>query len=207
MSWRRTSALVLPAVSAVSLWLPWVDHKAAALVLTGLDLPDFVRFMGPVSAELARPTLIAFSLPLIAAALTGSGACGVYHWSMWFRVAVLAAGVWLASVTLSPMEMGREFLAVACLIAAVWLLANRRRPSLGAVATFAVVGGTVASAAALWQFARLRPCLAGLYGEVRWGCGPWLAIAVVGCGLALGVSFVFSRAAGSALSARRASRG
>jgi hypothetical protein len=153
-----------------------VDHPAVALVLTGLDLPDFVRFMGAAGAPLVTPTLLAFAAPLLAAAVAGCLAVRVWSRDLWFQGLVLAGGVWLASVAFSPLERRMEFLLVGGLVAAVWLVAAWAQPWERWVAGFALAAGAVAPALAVIQFLRAEPALSALYGrDIAFGPGVWLA--------------------------------
>lgn len=50
----------------------WVDHKAAGLVITGLDLGEYVKFLTPVRSGEITLWREGFYLPLLAVSLTAS---------------------------------------------------------------------------------------------------------------------------------------
>lgn len=207
MNWRK-AAVALPALlGALSLWFPWVHHRAAALVLTGLDLPDFVRFMGTAGTPFVRPTQLAFAAPLLALALSGI----LWAWSrrtasIWFRAGILVLGLWLASVAFSPLERRSEFLLAGGFLTGTWLIAGLIGAPAWVAQVVAVAGSLGGAVAALAQFARLRPALAGLYGSLSWGAGPYLALAVAAAATALAAEAVWRRVIGPALSRRRSTR-
>ncbi len=208
MNWRKGAAALSVLLGALSLWLPWVPHRAAALVLTGLDLPDFVRFMGAAGVSLIRTTQVAFAVPLLALALSGI----LWAWtrlaaSFWSRAGILVLGLWLASVAFSPLERRSEFLLAGGILAVTWLAAGFVRAPDWLAPVVAVTGGWGGAVAALAQFERLRPALAGLYGPYAWGAGPYLALAAAAVATALVAEVVWGRMIGPALSRRRSTRG
>ena len=180
-------------MTALALWLPWVNHRAAALVLTGLDLPEFVRFMGTAAAPLVRPMQIAFAAPLLVAALVLSAWVWSNAFSLWFRAAVLVLGLWLASVAFSPLERGGEFLLAGAAVVAVWVASAALRPSSTVVRWAAGLGGAASGLATLWQFSRAAPVLGRLYGPISWGAGPWLLYLVVLAGVEMVAAAVVRR--------------
>ncbi len=207
MNWRRPAAALPVVLGALSLWLPWVGHRGAALVLTGLDLPDFVRFMGASAAPLVRPTQIAFAVPLLALATTGI----LWAWSrasatFWFRAAALVMALWLASVAFSPLERRREFLLVGSALILAWLVAGAMRAPMWSARAVGLVGGLAGAVATLVQFARVMPALAGLYGTVVWGVGPWLALAAAATATVAVADACWRRVVRPALSRRRSTR-
>lgn len=178
MNWPRGTTLVPVFLGTLSLWLPWVAHPAAALVLTGLDVPEFVRFMGSAGAPLVTPCLIAFAAPLLSAALVASLAVGASDRSLWFRGLVLVGAVWLVSVAFSPLERRLEFLAGSLVVAAVWAGATFVRPGPRLVEVVALAAGATAPGLAVAQFLRAAPALGTLYGRaITWGAGAYLAAA------------------------------
>lgn len=165
-------------LGALSLWLPWVAHPAAALVLTGLDMPEFVRFMGSAGAPLVTPCRIAFAGPLVSAALVASLAVGPSDRSLWFRGLVLAGSIWLVSVAFSPLERRTEFLVGSLVVASIWAGAMLARPGPRLVEVVALAAGAAAPGLAVIQFLRTAPALGALYGRaITWGVGSYLAAA------------------------------
>ena len=47
-NWR--AGLTGVAFALVGVWAPWIPHRAAALVLSGWDLAEFVKFVPGASA-------------------------------------------------------------------------------------------------------------------------------------------------------------
>ena len=67
---RKRILLILGlALAIVGYFGPWVDHKTAALVLTGQDMGEFVKFLPEVRAGTAPMIREFFYLPPFAAAL------------------------------------------------------------------------------------------------------------------------------------------
>ena len=58
-------ALLMALVGAFG---PWVSHRAAALVLTGQDMAEFVKFLPDVRSGELRVTRELFYLPFLAGA-------------------------------------------------------------------------------------------------------------------------------------------
>ena len=100
------SRWLLPVAALLTLggyFGPWVDHRAAGLVITGLDMGEYVKFLPPVRAGdvwLWRP---GFYAPLVAVAAT----CALIAYRralaypFWARLGLLAlAGI--AALNLLP---------------------------------------------------------------------------------------------------------
>lgn len=181
MSWCRALAGVLAAAGAASLWLPWVGSRSAALVLTGLDLPEFVRFMGVANSGLVLPTRVLFALPLLAAGVVAIVATGLSA-SLWNRLAALGVAMWLASVAFSPLELRAWFLAAAGLMFLLWLVAGRLPPSvIGAAAQVVLVG--LGALGALAGYILVSGPISALYGATyALGMGMWvMALVAMAC--------------------------
>jgi hypothetical protein len=186
---------------------PWVDHRAAALVLSGQDMGEFVKFLpevreGRVFMErllfYLPPLAIAIGLALLAGMRSREGRM-VYPWpvAVFLAVAVgpvaltLLPPVWSPAV-LTSQEFRLQFFAFlfCLLLAGLRLLAGTGRllRLLPAQALPAVVGclGLVAAALACWQFLAIKPAVDRVYGQpvqVGWGffltLGGLLAVAIV----------------------------
>ena len=171
--WLLGGAVVAPAAA---LWLPWVWHRAAALVLAGLDLPEFVRFMGEVNRGEVLVYPIAFWLPLIVLALADAAAAALRKLPFWSSVVALAAAIWLLSVAFPPRERGPQLLASALVLAACHGVLRMWRPRAWVqVLCLGFMAGTGA-VCPLAQFWVLTPSLSRLYGRsVIPGAGVYLA--------------------------------
>lgn len=189
MKWRERLALATALMSAVALWLPWVDHKAAALVLTGLDLPEFVRFMGEYRSGALHVRPLAFAAPVVVAALTGAAYSARSGLSFWGRVVSVAACLWLLTVPFPPLEKPGLLVAAGAAVLAVHGALTLVRMRRAAVAAITCVATLVAVTLALWQFAVMVPALNVLYGRpVAYGAGVWLEAAAAVLSLGLGVA-------------------
>ena len=171
---------------------PWVDHRTAALTVTGAELSEFAKFFPQVQGGVAPVTRELFLSPLIAGAVL----LGLVT-NRWFRrpVARLAAtglAVLLGLAALPPYQFlldrtYRSQLVLAsggALLVTLTLLASRLAPRLwgGLVALLALVEGGLAP----WQFGLLRPLVVALYDApltVGWGliaCVAGSALVLVG---------------------------
>ena len=196
------------ALTLVGYWGPWVNHKAAALVLSGLDMAEFVRFLPEVQAGTELVIRELFYLPLLAAALclalTGGNRC--LRYPLWARVVMVIIATVLTLIILPPYpfilqalsseEYRQQFLLGAgCLALIGGALLYRRLPRAVVAALLAIVSFAGAILPA-WQFLSVRDALDRLYGQpIQVGWGLWLmvagflTIAVTGAGMLLAQPF------------------
>lgn len=182
--WSASLAAAL-ILAAVGYWGPWVSHRAAALVISGLDLAEYVKFLPEYRDGRIRVVREGFYLPL----LTLSLALSTLSWreSMRWPVGLRAIG-WLASISTamamlppawSPAvlrlpEFRLQVLAIGlCLVVAITVpLWHRRRVAWLAWAIAAL--SVVAAAVPIVQFLTIRPALDRVYGRpimIGWGPG------------------------------------
>jgi len=172
---EKLTLLGLTAVAA-SLWLPWVPHRSAALVLTGLDLPEFARFMGEVKAGAVVVCPLALAAPILAASFAWAVAAAKSSWPWWVKAAALAGSAWLLSVPYPPLEREKELSALLLLLVLAYFVAGVWRLSVRRVYRGAFLLGLAAGVPALWQYVVLMPPLSRLYGkQVSLGAGPIVA--------------------------------
>jgi hypothetical protein len=177
------AALAALVVGAAGYWGPWVAHRDAALVLMGQDLGEFVKFLPEVRGGTLTVIRQVFYLPPFAAclalALLASHRTLVYN--RWVR-AVLLAAIFPVSLALlppivsPPVLRSPEFrlqviamLVCWALLPAAWWLS--RLPARLQSAMLALVGW-LGAGPALWQFARILPATARIYGgrtAIGWG--------------------------------------
>ncbi len=69
LRWLLPLVMVLAFAGYVG---PWIDHKAAGLVITGLDLGEYVKFLTPVRSGEVVLWREGFYLPLVAVSLSAS---------------------------------------------------------------------------------------------------------------------------------------
>lgn len=98
--WLLPAALLLAFAGYVG---AWVDHRVAGLVITGLDLGEYVKFLTPVRSGEVALWREGFYLPLVAVSLTASLAafrCELR--CTWLARAALLALAVVASLNLLP---------------------------------------------------------------------------------------------------------
>lgn len=165
---------------------PWVDHRVAGLVVTGLDLGEYVKFLPVVQmgeVQLWRP---GFYAPLVAASAVAllvafRREC---RFPVWLRLVLLAvAGV--AALNLVPpawtpqrlLEAEFRVQTTSLILLGVALLFS---PWLAFVPRPAVMGASVILAAAaivfpVQGFLAVLPAISELYGfAITPGWGFWL---------------------------------
>jgi len=178
------------ALVLVGYWGPWVNHKAAALVLSGLDMAEFVKFLPEVQAGTEFMIRELFYLPLLAAALclALTGGNQYLHYPLWARGIMVTMAIVLAMIVLPPYpfivqalnsgEFRRQFLmGVGCLAIIGGVLFYRRLPRT-AVAALLVIVSLAGAIPPVWQFLSVRNALDRLYGQpIHIGWGLWLMLA------------------------------
>jgi len=177
-------------LALVGYWGPWVDHKAAALVLSGLDMAEFVKFLPEVQAGTELVIRELFYLPLLATALclalTGGNRC--LRYPLWARVVMVIMAIVLTIIVLPPYpfilqalnseEYRQQFLLGAgCLALIGGTLLYHRLPRVVVAVLLAVVSFAGAIPPA-WQFLSVRDALDRVYGQpIQVGWGLWLMVA------------------------------
>jgi hypothetical protein len=198
----KTWFLMGIALVLIGYWGPWVNHKTAALVLSGLDMAEFVKFLPGVRAGTQFIIRELFYLPLLAAALclAVTGSNRHLQYSLWARGIMLIIAIILAIIVLPPYpfilqalsldEFRRQFLAGAgCLAIIVGFLLYRRLPR-AIVASLLIAISLAGAVLPLWQFFSIRNALDQVYGQpVHTGWGLWLTVAgfLVVAGAAIGM--------------------
>jgi len=191
MKWYERLLVALIALSALAMWLPWVWHRAAALVLTGLDLHEFIRFMGEVRTGQVRASALPLCAPLLVQALTLAGIAGCSHWTVYGKGTALALAAWLVAVIYPPLEQPKVLATIWLLLLAAFVAMVFIHPAACFRVALLAIAGLAASVPPLVQFLVLLPALDRLYGRpVTVGVGFYLeAAAGLGClvvGLAAG---------------------
>jgi len=177
-------------LALIGYWGPWVNHKAAALVLSGLDMAEFVKFLPEVRAGTEFVIRELFYLPPLAAALCLVLTGGSQHlrYPLWARAIMAIVAVVLAIIVLPPYpfilqalssdEFRWQFLAGAgCLAIIAGCLLYRRLPR-AVMAILLIVVSLAGGIPPLWQFLSLRNALDRVYGQpIHIGWGLWLTVA------------------------------
>ncbi len=174
---------------------PWVPHPAAGLVVTGLDLAEYVKFLPAFSAGQLSIVREAFYAPLVAVSVTLSLIAFRLpvrpRWLRWLRwllrllvvlLAIVAAlnllpPAWSPPLLRTPEFRLQSMVLLACvglaLLSPLLALLPRRLSALLVV---------VLAAPATWlpttQFLQVRPHIADLYAKaLPLGWGFWLCAA------------------------------
>ena len=187
-----TKILTPPGVALVLVgyWGPWVNHKTAALVLSGLDMAEFVKFLPGVQAGAEFMIRELFYLPLLAAAfcLALMGSNRLWRYPLWARAVMVIVAIVLVIIVLPPYpfilqalssdEFRRQFLMGAgCLAIVGGMLLYRRLPR-AIMAALLIVVSLAGAIPPLWQFFSIRDALDRVYGQpIHVGWGLWLMAA------------------------------
>jgi len=178
------------ALVLVGYWAPWVNHKTAALVLSGLDMAEFVKFLPGVRAGTEFMIRELFYLPPLAAALCLAlmGSRRHLRYPLWARAVMVLVAIVLAIIVLPPYpfilqalgsdEFRRQFsMAAGCFAVIGGTLLYRRLPR-AIVAGLLIVVSLAGAIPSLWQFLSIRRALDRVYGQpIHIGWGLWLTAA------------------------------
>jgi hypothetical protein len=189
--WALLGGLLLAAIGAS--FAPWVNRPPAALVLTGPDLAEFVKFLPEVRNGSLRVDRLVFLLPLFVATLCILLTVGVRRlaypgWVRWLVLVsviplalTLLPPIWSPAVLLSPefrLQTAACLLCLGLVVVSRWLRGIPIRPLLVSLTlvSLAAVG------LALWQFFTVREAIARAYASsIVPGWGMWLTL--IGFGL------------------------
>lgn len=164
----------------------WTPHRAAGLVITGVDLAEYVKFLPPVMSGQIPIQREAFYLPLVSASLTATLVASRRSLPFGLRLLLGAAAIPLALAMLPPAwtpgllrlpEFRLQTLAIlACLTALPLTVLLRYLPDRVILLGIALL----ALAAALWpawSFSRVLPAIRDVYrAALAPGWGFWLAL-------------------------------
>jgi hypothetical protein len=175
------------ALALVGYWGPWVNHKTAALVLSGLDMAEFVKFLPGVMVGTEFMIRELFYLPPLAAALCLAliGSNRHLRYPLWARAIMVTAAVALAIIVLPPYpfilqalssdEYQRQFLMGAGCLAVIGGMLLYRHLSRAVVAALLIAVSLTGTIPPLWQFFSIRSALDSVYGQpIHIGWGLWL---------------------------------
>jgi hypothetical protein len=162
---------------------PWVNHQTAGLVITGLDLGEYVKFLAPVRSGEVTLWREGFYLPLVAVSLAASLLAYRrelrYRWpvrALLLTLAVVAAlnllpPAWTPHRMLTP-EFRQQALALALVLTAVafspFLALLPRRVT----AVLVALVGLIAAVIPPRQFFAILPEISQLYNKPQtagWG--------------------------------------
>jgi len=157
-------------------WGPWVNHKAVALVLTGLDMGEFVKFLPQVRAGEVSLVRELFYLPLFASSviLVLLAANETLRYPFLVKGAMLILAATMALAMLPPVwtpqiliqaEFRKQTIAIGLCLLLVFLSPLFRRLPLR---TLAWVMGFLSLASLVLpvrQFELVRPSISALYNH------------------------------------------
>jgi hypothetical protein len=182
----QVSAVALALLGLIGYFGPWIPHKAAALVLTGVDLAEYVKFLPEVrSGTLSVPREL-FYLPLFSGSLLlvllASDRGLAYPWPVRWLMVVMSVPValfmlppaWTPQLMQTPEFRVQAVAILVCvLVAASHALLRRSRPILLRLCGVALA--LAAAIAPVWQFLRVRPLISNVYNKpLAMGWGPYL---------------------------------
>ncbi len=185
-------------MSATGYLGPWIDHRTAALTLSGVDLGEFVKFLPDVQSGSLPVVRLLFYLPAVAITLSIALLAGsrklAYHWLL--RALALVLGVFVSLQLLPPAWSiaslkAPEFRVQIWALVASWaLLAGfliwSRAPSW-LTGSLAATLALMAAGLTGWQFMVAKPAVLAVYQtatSVGWG----FFLCLVGLTLVAGVS-------------------
>ncbi|MBI1298863.1 hypothetical protein GC175_28350 [bacterium] len=186
--WPRL-LLPLAAVVAFAGYVgPWVPHAAAGLVVTGLDLAEYVKFLHPIRSGELSVWREGFYLPLVAVSLALS--LNAYHrdlcypWPvklLFLGIATVAAlnllpPAWSPAVLSSPEFRLQMLLLISCLgtVSISPILALLPRSLLGLIPAGVAVTALIVPVVQFW---RVRPAIETIYTHaITPGWGMWMMI-------------------------------
>jgi hypothetical protein len=177
--------VVAMVLTAAGYWGPWVAHKAAALVIPGLDLAEYVKFLPEYRNGQVHVLREGFYLPLLALSL----ALSLLSWQHAVRWPTgLRAVAWLASISTalamlppawSPAilrlpEFRLQIIAIGVCLAATAAAPLWRRIRMTWLSCVLTPLSLAAIAVPIGQFWAIRPALDRVYGRpvtIGWGPG------------------------------------
>jgi hypothetical protein len=187
------AVVVLLLLACAGYFGAWVADRSAGLVITGVDLAEYVKFLPPVQSGQIQVRREAFYVPLVSASLTATLLAGRRGLPRWLRVLLALAAIplalamlppaWNPAVLLEP-EFRVQVLAIlVCLAAVPAILITRYIPDRLIMLVIALL----ALAAALWpawSFQQVLPSIEDFYGHpLRPGWG-FFACVIANLGIA-----------------------
>ncbi len=190
---RRRGWVLFPTamlIWAAGYWGAWVPHKDAGLVILGVDLAEYVKFLPQVRSGEIHLWREGFYLPAFALSLGIS----LLAWRRelplpgWVRgLATLLAlppafamlpPIWTPALMLHSAEFRQQAIAIGVAVAAAAISPLLGRLPGQVTAFLAAATFVIAAAIPIYQFATIHPALEAIYRErLRWGYGVWLVIA------------------------------
>jgi len=178
--------IIASLIAAAGVFGPWTPHPAAGLVITGVDLGEYVKFLPEVASGQIPIRRELFYLPLVAASVSASLLASRRALPMWARAVLAMCAAPLALAMLPPAwspavlrlpEFRVQVIAIlGCLALLPALVVTRFLPDrlvLGIIALLALA----AAVAPAWSFLQVQPLIAALYRRpLPLGWGFWASL-------------------------------
>ncbi len=193
---RRWIWLLFPVglvLWAAGYWGAWVPHKDVGLVILGIDMGEYVKFLPQVRSGQLHLWRAGFYLPALA--LSVSVSFLVWRRELpvpeWLRVIVtllafppafaMLPPIWTPALMLHSVDFRQQALAIGLAIFAAIVSPLLGRLHRRVAALFLGMLFFLSAVVPLYQFHILFPCIADLYQEhVSVGYGIWLMLAALG---------------------------
>lgn len=193
--WGWPASLIIGLAGYIG---PWIGHRAAALVICGLDLAEYVKFLAevragtlPVWREWFLLSAAALSLSLTLTAVNRRLALRGVLTGVLLVASLLAAlsmlpPAWTPSLLMTP-EFRLQALLIAGCVLAIPLSPLLCRMPLAAVAGLVGVMQLIALLGAVRQFLIIKPAIDRVYGippHFGWGLYAYIGGSLLSIGLA-----------------------
>lgn len=180
---RWLALAVAAVIGGAGYFGPWVPHKAAGLVVIGLDLAEYVKFLPEVASRQITLQREIFYLPLLAASVGATLLASRRALPGWVRGGLALAAVPLALAMLPPAwspavltlaEFRLQVIAIGgCLLLIPCNFLLQRLPDRLMLLLLAMLALAAAIAPA-WGFLQVRPAIEGVYlHPLALGWGFW----------------------------------
>ncbi len=202
-SGRRWIVLVAIGILGLAGYFgPWIPHKAAGLVITGLDLAEYVKFLPEVLSGQIPMQREAFYAPLAAGSLIASllasrPKMGHLRWLLLLAAIPLALAqlppAWSPGTLRAPEFRAQVAAMILCLTAIPLVVLIRYLPDRLVLAVISLLA-LVAALWPAWSFLQVQPAIAAVYSKpLALGWGFWACLAGYGGLTFLGLAFFLER--------------
>ena len=181
---RCVMIILAIAVGLAGYYGPWLAHRVAGLVVIGLDLAEYVKFVPQVISGQIPIQREVFYLPLIAGSTAASLLASRRWLPLWSRWVLALVAVPLALAMLPPawspsvLRLGEfriQVLAIGvCLALVPGIVITRYLPDRLVLFTIVFLS-VMAALGPTWAFLQVRPAIAQVYRQPPpLGWGFWL---------------------------------
>lgn len=178
-----TPLLVVLLIAMAGYYGAWIGHRSAGLVVAGVDLAEYVKFLPPVRAGQLHILRESFYAPLAACSLIASMVASRKVLPVWLRwwagisaiplALAMLPPAWSPGVLVLPEFRLQVIVMAACLVALPMFLLTAFLPD----AIVLAIVGLLSLAAAVWPASSFLPLIEPmeeLYRSALWpGWGCW----------------------------------